>query len=38
MEIFDNLMLGFGIALTPANLFYALVGCVLGTLVGVLPG
>jgi putative tricarboxylic transport membrane protein len=38
MEIFDNLVLGFGVALTPANLFYALIGCILGTLVGVLPG
>jgi len=38
MELFDNLMLGFGVALTPANIFYALIGCVLGTLVGVLPG
>src|SRR6476620_6649190 len=38
MEIFDNLALGFAIALTPDNLLYALIGCVLGTLVGVLPG
>ena len=32
--------LGFGISLSlePANLLYALIGSVLGTLVGVLPG
>jgi len=29
---------GFGQALTPQNLFFALIGSVLGTLVGVLPG
>jgi TctA family transporter len=38
MELFSNLALGFGVALTPINLLYALVGCVLGTLIGVLPG
>jgi putative tricarboxylic transport membrane protein len=38
MELFGNLALGFGVALTPLNLFYAFVGCVLGTLIGVLPG
>jgi len=34
----DNIALGFSIGLTPANLLYCLVGVVLGTLVGVLPG
>lgn len=38
MELFDNLLLGFSIAVTPANLLYAFVGCVVGTLIGVLPG
>ncbi|VFR18591.1 Tricarboxylate transport membrane protein TctA [plant metagenome] len=38
MELLDNLMLGFSVAFTPENLFYALLGCILGTLVGVLPG
>ncbi|ASC66468.1 tripartite tricarboxylate transporter permease [Achromobacter denitrificans] len=38
MELLDNLMLGFSVAFTPENLLYALLGCVLGTLVGVLPG
>jgi putative tricarboxylic transport membrane protein len=34
----ENLLLGFQVALTPYNLLIALVGIVLGTLVGVLPG
>lgn len=38
MEFFDHLMLGFSVALTMENLTYALIGCTLGTLVGVLPG
>jgi len=38
MELLDNLLLGFSIAVTPANLLYAFVGCVVGTLIGVLPG
>jgi putative tricarboxylic transport membrane protein len=33
-----NLFLGFSIALTPANVFYCLVGAVVGTAIGVLPG
>ncbi len=37
-ETFQNLYLGFSVALTPAVLFYAFVGCVIGTLVGILPG
>ena len=37
MDFFSNLALGFGVALTPINLLVALVGCVLGTLIGVLP-
>jgi putative tricarboxylic transport membrane protein len=30
--------MGFGVAVTPLNLVYAFVGCLLGTLIGVLPG
>ena len=35
---FENLLLGFGIALQPHNLFLAVIGIALGTLIGVLPG
>src|SRR6059036_2622303 len=38
MGAFDSLWLGFSIALQPANLWYAYLGCLVGTLVGVLPG
>ncbi len=38
MELFDHLALGFGVAFTFQNLVYAFVGCLLGTLIGVLPG
>jgi putative tricarboxylic transport membrane protein len=38
MELFDNLALGFGAAFTLQNLLYAFIGCLLGTLIGVLPG
>ena len=38
MTLFSNLALGFGVALTPINLMYCLVGVILGTLIGVLPG
>ena len=38
MEFFDNLAVGFGVALTPANLGFAFVGAMVGTLIGVLPG
>jgi putative tricarboxylic transport membrane protein len=37
-ELLSNLALGFGVAFTAQNLLYALGGCLLGTLVGVLPG
>jgi putative tricarboxylic transport membrane protein len=36
--IFNNLILGFGVAISPINLLYALIGVLLGTLIGVLPG
>lgn len=38
MDIFNNLAIGFSVALTVQNLLYALIGCTLGTLIGVLPG
>ncbi len=38
MDLFSNLALGFGAAVTPWNLVYAFIGCLLGTLIGVLPG
>jgi putative tricarboxylic transport membrane protein len=38
MSTFDSLMLGFEVAFQPAILWYAFLGCVVGTLVGVLPG
>jgi TctA family transporter len=37
-ELFDHLVLGFGVAFTFQNLIYAFIGCLLGTLIGVLPG
>ncbi len=37
-DFFSNLALGFGVALTPVNLGFALIGCMVGTLIGVLPG
>lgn len=38
MELIQHLSLGFGAAFTSVNLMYAFVGCLLGTLIGVLPG
>ena len=38
MDLINNLMLGFGVAFTLQNLFYAFFGALLGTLIGVLPG
>ncbi|HSI39119.1 MAG TPA: tripartite tricarboxylate transporter permease [Xanthobacteraceae bacterium] len=38
MEIFDNLALGFSVALSFQNLLYCFIGVLLGTLIGVLPG
>lgn len=38
MELIHNLGIGFEAALTFQNLIYAFVGCLLGTLIGVLPG
>ncbi len=38
MEVWNLLLQGFGVALQPINLGWALVGVTLGTIVGVLPG
>jgi putative tricarboxylic transport membrane protein len=36
--VVSNLLLGFSVAFTPSVLAYAFAGCVIGTLVGMLPG
>lgn len=38
MELFDNIALGFSVALGLKNLGLCLLGCMIGTLIGVLPG
>jgi putative tricarboxylic transport membrane protein len=38
VDLLQNLALGFSVALTPENLMYALLGCIWGTMVGMLPG
>jgi putative tricarboxylic transport membrane protein len=38
MDVWNNLLQGFITAGTPINLLWALVGCTIGTAVGVLPG
>jgi putative tricarboxylic transport membrane protein len=38
LDLLTNLSIGFQTALTFQNLFYAFLGCLLGTLIGVLPG
>ncbi|MDR7481894.1 MAG: tripartite tricarboxylate transporter permease [Armatimonadota bacterium] len=38
LGIFNDLLYGMGVALTPTNLFVAVVGLLLGTAIGVLPG
>src|ERR671912_1242150 len=37
-ELVSNLAMGFGVALTPMNIFLCLIGTLVGTLIGVLPG
>ncbi len=37
-DLLSNLSLGFGVALSLQNLFLAFLGCLVGTLIGVLPG
>ncbi|RVU84343.1 tripartite tricarboxylate transporter permease [Leucothrix sargassi] len=38
MDIINNLIIGFSVALTPYTLLLAIVGCFLGTIIGALPG
>ncbi len=38
MELLDNIGLGLSSAVTLQNLLYVFIGCLLGTLIGVLPG
>jgi putative tricarboxylic transport membrane protein len=38
MDLISNLGLGFATAASPENLFFCLIGVILGTLIGVLPG
>ena len=38
MDLFDNLILGFGVAFSLQNLVYCFIGVLVGTLIGVLPG
>ena len=38
MDVINNLILGFGVALQPSSLALCFIGVLLGTLVGVLPG
>jgi putative tricarboxylic transport membrane protein len=38
VDILSGLMQGFAVALQPANLLWCLVGAVLGTVVGIMPG
>lgn len=38
MELLDNLALGFSVALTFQNIALVFIGCLVGTLIGVLPG
>src|ERR1700710_2642836 len=38
MDLFANLATGFSAAATPLNIGFCLIGCFLGTLIGVLPG
>ena len=38
MDILSSLAMGFAAALTPINLMWGFIGCLLGTAIGVLPG
>jgi putative tricarboxylic transport membrane protein len=38
MDLFSNLILGFGVAFSLQNLVYCFIGVLVGTLIGVLPG
>jgi TctA family transporter len=38
MDLFNNIIFGFGVALSPQNLLFCFFGALIGTLIGVLPG
>jgi putative tricarboxylic transport membrane protein len=38
MGVFENVLSGFQVALTPENLLFCFIGVLVGTLIGVLPG
>ena len=38
LETFNSLMMGFSVAFQPQVLMYAFFGCIIGTLVGMMPG
>ena len=38
MDLFDNLLLGMSVALTPSNLLLLMAGAVIGMIVGIVPG
>lgn len=38
MDVINNLLMGFSVALTPINLLYCFIGVLAGTIIGVLPG
>jgi putative tricarboxylic transport membrane protein len=38
VDIFGNILMGFGVALSWQNLLFCLIGTIYGTLIGVLPG
>ena len=38
MDVLSSLLGGFGDVLHPINLLWVLIGCLLGTAVGVMPG
>ena len=37
-DLLANLALGFGVAFSPMNLLFVMIGALVGTLIGVLPG
>jgi putative tricarboxylic transport membrane protein len=38
MDLFDNLLLGFAVAVSPMNLVYLVIGVFVGMVVGIIPG
>lgn len=38
MDVLNNLVLGFSVALTPINILYCFLGVLAGTIIGILPG